>query len=106
MALTNKDRLRRVTLLCCHFTRNLAYYRAGRQGPRILPRQSEFWITVKGNFIDQCVLEWCKLFGDKNGQHYWGKIVADQVRFEAELFQSVNQVEFQKLLQKMREVPK
>lgn len=28
------------------------------------------------------------------------EIVADQVRFETELFQSVNQVEFQKLLQK------
>jgi hypothetical protein len=27
--LTRRDRLRRVTLLCCHFARNLAYHRAG-----------------------------------------------------------------------------
>jgi hypothetical protein len=30
---------------------------------------------VSGNFIDICVLEWCKLFADKKGKHHWGNIV-------------------------------
>ena len=38
----------------------------------------QFWLTVDGNFMDICVLEWCKLFGDKRGKHYWKKVVTDE----------------------------
>jgi hypothetical protein len=84
MPLTRRDRLRRVTLLCCHFTRNLAYYRVANPGEPRTPNRS-FWVTVDGNFLDQCVLDWCKLLDDERAQHYWAKIVSDKTRFEREL---------------------
>ena len=64
----------------------------------MLPEKTEFWVTVNGNFVDQAVLEWCKLLGDKNGQHYWGKIVSDTARFERELFQKVERTKFDMML--------
>jgi hypothetical protein len=42
--MTKRDRLRRVVLLCAHFSRNLAYYRAGHS--RLTNRSPQFWITV------------------------------------------------------------
>jgi hypothetical protein len=33
------------------------------------------------------VLEWCKLFADKNGKHNWEKIVGDPAGFKAELLE-------------------
>jgi hypothetical protein len=83
--LTRTDYLRRVVLLCSHFMRNLAYYRTGQRFPdgwkaKPLVPTAPFWRTVNGNFIDVCVLEWCKLFGDKittradrQNNHYWGR---------------------------------
>jgi hypothetical protein len=32
-----------------------------------------------------CVLEWCKLFADRRGKHYWGNIAADPNDFRAKL---------------------
>ncbi len=66
--MTRRERLRQVKILCCHFLRNLAFYKAGwRKGELIF--KDQFWVNANGNFIDVCVLEWCKLFGDKRGQH-------------------------------------
>jgi hypothetical protein len=87
--MTRTQRLRRVVLLCCHSTRNLAYYRVGWRGGSLKPN-TEFWRTVNGNCLDQCVLEWCKLFGEKQGEHYWARIVSDAGRFEAELLRHLN----------------
>jgi len=104
--LPKRQQLRRVTLLCCHFVRNLAYHRAGKKSPTELKRAGEFWVTVNGNFLDCCVLEWCKLFVDtKNrnpGEHRWDNVVADKVRFAAELFQHVDQMQFRNLVGAMR----
>jgi hypothetical protein len=87
--LTKRERLRRVVLLCCHFMRNLAYYRVGHPGePRAKDR--EFWLTVNGNFMDQCVLEWCKLFGDTKGEHAWPNIVSEPAAFEAALLSQLS----------------
>jgi hypothetical protein len=96
--LTRKDRLRRVVLVCCSFIRNLAFFRTGRErGSHLLKPSAEcaaFWQQVDSNCIDMCVLEWCKLFSDKqpqwdkldkSGQHHWEKIVSDPATFEAEL---------------------
>jgi hypothetical protein len=44
-----------------------------------------FWRAVSGNFIDICVLEWCKLFADPNGKHHWSKIVSDPTSFKTQL---------------------
>ena len=81
--MTRRDRLRRVVLLCVHFSRNLAYYRAGHD--RLTNASPSFWITIDGNFLDMAVMEWCKLFGDQKGRHSWVKVVTDRSRFEAEL---------------------
>jgi hypothetical protein len=82
--MTRTERLRRVIQVCCIFAQNLAYYRAGWDKRRPL-RTTQFWVTANGNFLDSCVLEWCKLFGDKKGDHYWGKITSDPAMFESEL---------------------
>jgi hypothetical protein len=60
-------------MLCIHFIRNLAYSRAIEE---LVPHKMEgdFWITMQGNCLDTAVLEWCKLFGDHKGNHYWGKM--------------------------------
>ena len=71
-AMSRKDRLRRVVLLCCAFTRNLAYYRVGQEEEHrdLLDAEknesANFWRVANSNCVDMCVLEWCKLFGDDN----------------------------------------
>lgn len=79
--MTRTQRLRRVLLVCAHCVRNLAYYRAGWHNRRPI-RVEPFWNTVNGNFVDICVLEWCKLFGDAKAPHSWRRIVADRAAFE------------------------
>ncbi len=87
--MTRNQRLRRVALLCIHFTRNLAYYRAIE---RLVHEKNEgdFWITMEGNCLDTAVLEWCKLFGDYKGKHYWGKIVDNSESFKATLLSTLS----------------
>jgi hypothetical protein len=70
--------------LCIHFTRNLAYYRAVFD---INPEVSEggFWTTVAGNSVDTAVLEWCKLFGERDGNHSWQRISDDHEQFRTNL---------------------
>jgi hypothetical protein len=106
MPLTKRQQFRRVTLLCCEFVRNLAYYRAGKNSMKELKEPCDFWTTVHSNFINCCVLEWCKLFVDtKNGnpgEHRWDNVVADKVRFKAELYQHIGKTPFQTLISAMR----
>ena len=85
--LTKRDRLRRVVLLCCHFARNLAYYRAWHKRPTN-GNYSQILVTIDGNFLDMAVLEWCKLFGDKKGNYYWGRVVSSQ-NFEEEMLENL-----------------
>lgn len=88
--MTRRQRLRRVGILCCHFLRNLAFYRAGwRKGALIL--KEPFWVTANGNFLDTCVLEWCKLFADVRGQHFWRKVVTEQTDFFDGLLKTLGQ---------------
>ena len=82
--LSDNERLRRIGLLCCHCIRNLAYY---REGANKKPRQNtQFWVTVGGNFIDIAVLEWCKLFVEWKGSHHWRQITDDEKVFQENLF--------------------
>lgn len=62
--MTREQRLRRVVILWCHFTRNMAYYRAGWKDKKPV-RSFEFWNTLNGNCLDIAVLEWCKLIGER-----------------------------------------
>jgi hypothetical protein len=90
--------------------RNLAYYRVGGQYPTgwkapPLQRIASFWRIVNGNFIDACVLEWCKLLGDPKGQHYWERVVRDTGKFKADLLKHLkfSESEFDGFRAEMRE---
>jgi hypothetical protein len=90
-AMSRRDRLRRVVILCRNFARNLAYYRIGQQAeykPLLDPGHPRvnFWRVTNGNCLDICVLEWCKLFADqKNGKHHWSKVVSEPPDFKTSL---------------------
>lgn len=86
--MNRRTRLRRTGILCMHFLRNAAYYRAFNAAP-VPRRREQFWRTVNGNFIDVAMLEWCKLFGDLNAKHHWSKSVTDSSGFCDGLYQRV-----------------
>lgn len=80
-----RTRLRRIGILCLHCLRNAAYYRAWNAAPQAR-RQEQFWVSLNGNFIDTCLLEWCKLFGDLRAMHHWSKVVSDPDAFLTGLY--------------------
>ncbi len=82
------DHVRKVLILCSHFLRNLAFYRVGWRR-RECRRRDQFWLTVNGNFLDHCVLEWCKLFADNKGKHHWRKVISKPEEFEKQLLKRV-----------------
>lgn len=108
--MTRRDRVRRLLILCNHFLRNLAFYRTGwRRGgidrkPTLRRKENQFWVTVNGNFFDICVLEWCKLYGDKKGKHHWSKVVTRQDEFERQLLERLRMTsgEFEAYIKVMR----
>jgi hypothetical protein len=63
-------------------------------------------VTVNGNFLDQCVLEWSKLFGitasDRKGVHYWENAVSDKTRFETEMFQIIDRAQFDDMFKTLK----
>lgn len=77
------DRARRAATLCCHFARNFAYYSVFRKSA--LLNEEGFWLTVFGDFVDVCVLEWCKLFGNRNGKYHWQNVLPDPDAFRRDL---------------------
>ncbi|MBI2059330.1 MAG: hypothetical protein HYT87_06105 [Nitrospirae bacterium] len=81
-----------MAILCCHCLRNLAFYRAGWRG-RTPIFGGQFWRSVNGNFLDVCVLEWCKLFGDERGKHYWRKVISHPDAFFQELLGEIGVAE-------------
>lgn len=105
-----EDRLRRVAILCTTFARNLAYYRMARHEDHwdlLDPGKTStanFWRAINGNFIDICVLEWCKLFADKADKHHWTQIVTRPDDFHAALLAhlAVDGAEFQEQIASIR----
>src|SRR5712672_2360417 len=85
--LTKRQLRRRTVLLCVSFARNLAFFRAGKeQGSHLLEpaeKTASFWRQASSNFFDMCILEWCKMFSDRNAVHHWRKTVFNPVQFEA-----------------------
>jgi len=81
-------KLKRVAILCGNFTRNLAFYKAGWNDGKF-KLEGEFWFTVINNFLDMGVLEWDKLFGDKKGKHFWGKIVDNKDGFKISMIEEL-----------------
>ena len=105
-----EDKTRRVIILCQSFARNFAYYRSGHDvdARKLLDPSrpdSQFWLEVNGNFIDKCVLEWCKIFDDKKGHQHWTKVVKNCDEFEAGLLCAVgvNSDEFKVFAGEMRQ---
>ena len=87
--MTLNQRIRRVGKLCCHFLRNLAFYRAWFDAGE--PHSNkQFWVNANGNFLDIAVLEWCKLFADTRSTHNFCKVVGDELVFKAILFDSID----------------
>jgi hypothetical protein len=88
--MSKEDRLRRVVIVCRDFARNLAYLHTGKRTEYShlfanANRAASFWRVARTNWLDMCVLEWCKLFGDKKAMHYWGNVVSNPTAFEASL---------------------
>jgi hypothetical protein len=107
--LPRRDQLRRVVIVCATFMRNLAYFRASTsESASLLYEQSHphrsFWRQVRSNFPDLCVLEWCKLLGDRNTKHFWRRIVTDKNGFEAGLLAHVGKTaaEWESFVEEMR----
>lgn len=93
--MNHEQRIRRVAILCCHCLRNIAFYRAGWQhGNLRINRQ--FWVNANGGFLDAAVLEWCKLFAERDGQHHWRRIVSNHAAFSNGLYAhlGISQKEF------------
>jgi hypothetical protein len=76
-----------------------------RDGEFVLKEPRQFWRNVNGNFMDICVLEWCKLFAEeKNGKHYWGKVITDAAAFFDGLLKALGMTndEFEAFAKEMR----
>jgi len=95
--------LRRVAILCCHCLRNLTFYKAGWHNgePKF---KGQFWLNANSNFLDIAVLEWCKLFGDTRGKHFWRKVISHDVAFQEGLLRELGlmDTEFDRYVKQMR----
>ena len=83
-----KELIPGIIMLCGCCIRFLAYYRAG---DRIQKKhknkiQMQFWIYVSNSLLNMCILEWCKLFCEKDGKHFWKNGVEDEREFKNGLF--------------------
>lgn len=84
---------KRALELCRSFICNLAFSQAYAEITTAITTKPDniFWDCVEANFLAMAVLEWCKLFGGpKNNEHYWGKIIADNRAFLAQLQQTMS----------------
>lgn len=82
-------KINRVKCICCHFTRNYAYFRAGEEACQN-GRASDFWRVANGNFAEISIVEFCKLFGGKQEKHRWQKVISDKVRFRKAIEDSIS----------------
>ena len=77
--------------LVANFSRNVAYLRGAKTDDYkswIRP-DTNFWRTVTANNIDMAVIEWCKLFVDGKGKHYWRTVVSDPDTFLDNAFAAI-----------------
>ena len=60
---------------------------------------------MHGNFLDVCVLEWCKLFGNRNGEYHWRKVVPDPDAFKQEMLSlyGIDDAAFKELWDKIKD---
>jgi len=87
--LTQHERIRRVTLLCCHTLKNFAFYKSGWRS-RQLQARNQVWVEANSAFLDRAILEWCKLFADRKGRHHWKRVIKNPVQFESDLYKHLH----------------
>ena len=75
-----RDRVRRSAILCCHFLRNLAYYRAGWARGALRQQVLGYGERKFSRYVRPRVVQ-----GDKKDKHYWQKVVTDVPAFSASL---------------------
>ncbi len=90
--MNQRDRVRGVGLLCCHCTRNVAYYRAGWVDNGFVSND-DFWRNANSNFLDISVIEWCKLFCESKEKHHWRKVVPETAAFLPALWEAIGVTE-------------
>lgn len=70
-------RIRRTFQLANHCISNIAAYKANWRKEATSESQlvveRDFWKRANGNFLDIAVLEWCKVFSERNGEHHWSR---------------------------------
>ncbi len=69
---------RRQAILSCAIIRNIAFYYAGwitEDDQGRLKDDTDLGRTINSNFIDVAVLEWSKLFVDREASHHWRRFV-------------------------------
>ena len=79
--------LRRVVLKCRDLCRQLAYHRALL--PHVEGLRANIWIYTFNNFIEMAVLDWCHLFGNRNGELHWRQVIGDQEDFKMRLLAAI-----------------
>lgn len=85
-----EERSRRVALICGYCLRNLVFYNLLKEYEEEYNlSSSELWNTIGANFLDICILEWCKLFVDEKAKHYYGKVIEDKDTFLTKMLLSL-----------------
>ena len=71
-------RIRRTFQIANHCISNIAAYKANWRknatNESELVVERDFWKRANGNFLDIAVLEWCKVFSERNGEHHWSRV--------------------------------
>lgn len=83
-------RVRRTFNLVNYCIANIAAYRVNWHtigDKRTLRVTNDFWVRANGNFFDMAVIEWCKLFAEKQGQHHWSKTFTEQQTWKCQLLE-------------------
>lgn len=89
-------RTRRTFQLVNYCIANIAAYRVNWitiDNKRTLRIDLDFWVRANGTFFDMTVIEWCKLFADKNGKHHWSKTFPNHQEWTHKLLQHLEMSE-------------
>ena len=91
---SKKLRVRRTFQLATTCICNIAAYKANwkkdQNNESHLVIHRDFWRRANGNFLDIAVLEWCKVFSERTGEHHWSRIFKTKQDWMASLFYHMN----------------
>ena len=94
--MTDPIKIQRIARWTLHCISNIACYRAGwneTPHPKTLRNNDDFWARANGNFLDAAVLNWCILFAEADGKHYWLKAFETKVHLANDLYQAMGMTE-------------